>query len=147
MPDLIIREAEKQDAPAIILLVQELAQADAEKYPLDHRFVENYLGAAGCYVLVAEMDGSVAGMLSYSIRPNLYHAGSTCLIEELVVTASARGRGAGKALLESAIQRARQTGCLEISVTTMPDNQPAIEFYRRHGLTDEAVYLEMHFQH
>ncbi len=34
----------------------------------------------------------------------------------------------------------------EVSVTTMPDNQGAIRFYKRHGLVDEAVFLEKHFE-
>jgi ribosomal protein S18 acetylase RimI-like enzyme len=35
--------------------------------------------------------------------------------------------------------------CVEVSVTTLPDNQEAIAFYKSHGMVDEAVYLEKHF--
>jgi ribosomal protein S18 acetylase RimI-like enzyme len=63
-----------------------------------------------------------------------------------VVQADQRGRGAGGSLLEAAIARARDGGCAEISVSTMPDNRRAQAFYRRHGLADEAVLLERHFE-
>ena len=64
---------------------------------------------------------------------------------DLVIAASHRGRGVGGALLEALLARLEKDGCAEVSVTTMPDNEGALRFYRSHGLTDEAVYLEKHF--
>jgi ribosomal protein S18 acetylase RimI-like enzyme len=78
------------------------------------------------------------------IRPNLYHAANSALIEELVVRESARGRGVGGALMSELLRRLSAQGCAEVSVTTMPDNDGAIRFYRSHGLVDEAVFLEKH---
>jgi ribosomal protein S18 acetylase RimI-like enzyme len=140
-----VREATQQDSASIVLLINQLAAADAEKYPIDSNYVEFYLRQPGCNVLVAEEAGSIVGLLSFSIRPNLYHASPVCLVEELIVSEPSRRHGIGGELLEAAITRARLSGCAEISVTTMPDNTGAMDFYRRHGLTDEAVYLEMHF--
>ena len=67
------------------------------------------------------------------------------LIEELVVAASWSGQGVGGALLDELLKRLEQQGCAEVSVTTMPDNAGAIRFYKSHGLTGEAVYLEKRF--
>ena len=64
----------------------------------------------------------------------------------LVVSAAARGLGVGSQLMKAAETLLREAGCVEISVTTLPDNLRAIEFYRAHGLTDEAVYLEKHLE-
>jgi ribosomal protein S18 acetylase RimI-like enzyme len=85
------------------------------------------------------------GVLTYSVRPDLYHAAPTGLIEELVVRQSMRGQGVGGALLDELFSRLTALGCAEVSVTTMPDNAAAIEFYKAHGLTDEALFLEKHF--
>jgi ribosomal protein S18 acetylase RimI-like enzyme len=84
------------------------------------------------------------GLLSYSVRPDLYHAASSCLIEDLVVRTGMRGRGVGSRLLAELMARLPETGCAEVSVTTLPGNAPALKFYRKHGLVDEAVFLERH---
>jgi ribosomal protein S18 acetylase RimI-like enzyme len=97
-------------------------------------------------VILAEARGQVVGLLSYSIRPDLYHAGNSCLIEELIVQETFRGQGVGSALMTELFTRLAYEDCVEVSVTTMADNTPAIQFYRSQDLTDDAVYLEKHFQ-
>jgi ribosomal protein S18 acetylase RimI-like enzyme len=140
---LILREANRDDAAVIVRLVRELA--DEEGSDLTETYAAEHLSFPGCGVLLAEVDGKVAGLLAYSVRSDLYHASPTCLIEELIVQEAYRGQGVGGALVEELFRRARIQGCAEVSVTTMPDNHRAIKFYRSHGLVDEAVYLEKHF--
>jgi ribosomal protein S18 acetylase RimI-like enzyme len=86
----------------------------------------------------------VIGLLSYSVRPDLYHAGDCCLIEELVVRDGRRGQGAGSALIEELLIRVKD--CAEVGLGVMADNESAIRFYRKHGFGDEALLLERHFQ-
>jgi ribosomal protein S18 acetylase RimI-like enzyme len=142
---LSIRDAVPPDAPVILGMVQELATSAGETTPLTLAYARQYLSASGGHVLLAEMDGVPVGMLSYSIRADLFHAAPTGLIEELVVRAEARGQGVGTVLVQELLQRLSSQGCAEVSVTTMPDNAGAVRFYRRLGLVDEAVYLEKHF--
>lgn len=139
-----IREATRHDAAAVAALIHELAEENMETSPIAEAYVLSYLSTAGNVVLLAEAEGRQAGLLSYSMRPNLYHAGDSCLLEELVVARGMRRHGIGSALLEELIRRAEKRGCTEISVSTMRDNQRAIAFYRRHGFTDEALLLERH---
>ena len=147
-----IRPAAPHDSPDIVRLVKELA--GDEPCDLTEEFAREYLAFPGCGILLAQetaagatsKTGRVLGMLSYSIRPNLFHAGNGCLIEELVVKGDARGRGVGGLLVDAILQIAESLGCEEISVSTMPDNTGAIRFYKSHGFEDEAVYLERHFQ-
>jgi ribonuclease D len=142
---LLIRAASGRDADAIVALIQELAATIHEKSPLGASGVHEYLRSPSCFVLLAELGGRVAGLASYSVRPNLYHARDCCLIEELVVSARARRTGIGRALLEAAIGDAEKRGCAEISVTTSAGNRGARALYRSVGLTDEALLLERHF--
>jgi hypothetical protein len=141
---ITFREATPKDAGTIIQLIDELASSIGERSSLGEAYVEKYLLFPGCKVLLAEEGGQTAGLLSYVIRPNLYHAGETCLIEEFVVRESLRGRGVGGALLNELIYRLGSLGCVEMSVSTMPDNAEAIQFYKAHGLIDEAILLEKH---
>jgi ribosomal protein S18 acetylase RimI-like enzyme len=140
-----IREAVPADAPHIAALIHELALSIGETSPIAPAYVLTYLGFPGCHILLAEQQGQIAGLLSYSIRPNLYHQGDTALIEELIVRDAWRGKGLGSALMRELLTRLEAAGCIELSVTTMPDNDGAIRFYHVHGLVDEAIYLEKHF--
>jgi ribosomal protein S18 acetylase RimI-like enzyme len=140
-----VRDANTQDAASIASLVQELAKDDNEQSPVDRAYAEYYLAQPNCYALVAESEKQIIGLLSYLMKPDLYHAGDTCYITELVVAESSRGHGVGSVLMEALFSRLEHLGCAEVSVTTMPDNQGAIRFYKRHGLVDEAVFLEKHF--
>lgn len=144
--DVKIRAARPEDPPAVVRLVREMAEADGDITPVTERYAAQCISSGAGGVLLAETDGRAAGVLSYSLRPNLYHAAPACLIELLFVPGDAQNRGAGGALVEELIARAAEPGCAEISVSVMPDNPGAIRFYRRHGLTEEAVFLEKHFQ-
>jgi aminoglycoside 6'-N-acetyltransferase I len=96
-------------------------------------------------VLLAVEGGQAVGLLSYSLRPDLYHAGLSAFIEELVVRGPGRGHGVGSALMAELFRWLDDLGCVEVSVATMPDNKGARRFYQAYGLVDEAVLLEKHF--
>ncbi len=133
------------DAAKVVALIKQLASEMKEGSALTEDYVAGYLRFPGNHVLLAEEDGSVLGLISFSVRPGLFHAADCALIEELVVAAGHRGRGVGGMLLKDLLVRLEQQGCAEVAVTTMPGNEGAARFYRSHGLVDEAVYLEKHF--
>ncbi len=144
MSDVIIREAVLADAKVIVELVRELAATMSEASPIKEGTVEQYLAHATGSILLAEEQGMVIGLLSYSFRPDLYHGADTCLIEELIINKDRRGRGAGGLLIDTLVERLSVTDCAEVSVSTM--SAEAIRFYKRHGFTDEAVLLEKHLR-
>jgi len=144
---LQIRPGGLDDAGAIVRLIRELATAYGEESPVTEASAREYLSSPGSHVLLAGRAGQAIGLLSYTIRPNLYHAGPTALIEELVVQASERGSGVGSALLSELLSELARLGVVEVSVSTMPDNQRAKRFYQAHGLIDEAIFLEKHLDH
>ena len=141
-----IREAQLEDAANIVALIQELAQDEGDPSPLTESYAATYLAQSHSQVLLAEKGGEVVGLLSYSIRPSLYHAGPACEIEELVVHKGARRLGVGSRLIEAVLQRAAANRCQEISVSTLFDNEGAIALYKQHGFEDEALLLERHLQ-
>ncbi|MGE5580153.1 MAG: N-acetyltransferase family protein [Bacillota bacterium] len=155
---IVVRPATVDDVPKIAALVRELAAGIGESSPVTAAYVAAYLQFPSNGILVAEdappcpgtnTDGGpqLVGLISFSVRPSLFHAADSALIEELVVAAGHRGRGIGGALVESLLAKLEKDGCAEVSVTVMPDNEGALRFYRAHGLVDEAVYLEKHFGH
>ena len=143
--DIILREAELKDAPSVVQLIAELAATENEHSLITAAYVESYLASPVSSILLAEVRQRVVGLLSYSVRPDLHHAGDSCLIEELIVTADVRGQGVGRALLTELLSRLATRGCTEVSVAATPTNHQAIKFYQSHGLTDESLFLEKHF--
>ena len=138
---LSIRPALPADAAAIVRLIHQMGPDSA----LTEDYVLHYLSGTERGILLACLDEQAAGLLSYSVRADLYHAGNCVLIEELVVDIGVRGQGIGGALMEALLRRAEGLGCREISLVVMPDNEAAIRLYKTHGLVEEALYLERHF--
>ena len=142
---LNIRQAQIDDTPIIVQLIRELVEMEKESTPIDENYVAYYLSQPICHVLLADIEDQTIGLLSYMMKPDLFHGNDTCYISELVVTKSFRGHSVGSALMEHLIQDLKSTGCVEVSVSTMAHNQRAINFYKQHGFVDEGVLLERNF--
>ncbi len=143
---ITIREATIQDIPHIVQLIVEMVVDAGETTPITEEYVERYLASPVSRILLAEVEGQVAGLLSYSLRPDLYHAANSCLVEELIVHEQARKHGVGGALLDALMSRLSGADCAEVSLAVMPNDTEAIQFYRNRGLTDEALFLERHLK-
>ena len=141
-----VREATLVDASVIVRLIGEHAASSGEQSPITEAYVATYLASSTSRVLLAEVQNRVVGLLSYSLRPDLFHAGPSCFLEELIAEETARGQGVGSALVTELFSRLTPLACAEVSVAVMPDNHRAIKFYRAHGLVEEALYLERHFE-
>ncbi len=141
---VVIRAAQLTDAPAIACLFRQWTAQFDEPSDSAGDYMLEYLASPCTRGLVADQTGRVVGLLSYTVRPSLYHASPVCLIEELVVDEGARDRGIGRLLMEALLRQARLEGYAEVSVAVMPDNLPALRLYRSAGLGGEALYLEMH---
>ncbi len=96
-------------------------------------------------MLLAEAAGERVGLLAYSLNPNLFHAADGCLIEDLYVRPSWRGKGVARALVAHVMAEAPRRGWAEVSVSTGKDNVAALSLYRGQGLVEEYVLLEKHF--
>jgi ribosomal protein S18 acetylase RimI-like enzyme len=143
--EIMVREADSGDTAIVVELINEMAAPGNQQSPITEEYVNRYLASPASKVLLAEKHGQVLGLLSYSMRPDLYHAANSCLIEELMVQEGSRGQGVGGTLLAELFSRLEASRCAEVSLAVMPDNVKAIRFYRRHGLTEEALFLEKHF--
>lgn len=88
--------------------------------------------------LVAEAeDGTRLGMAF--LRPS---GPDAMEIKRLYVPPAGRGKGAGKALVQAAIDHARDAGRASLRLDTTPNLEAAIALYRAHGFEDCAPYPE-----
>ncbi|WP_410967273.1 GNAT family N-acetyltransferase, partial [Salmonella sp. SAL4436] len=70
-------------------------------------------------MLVAESHGRLLGSATVIIEPNLTYKGTPfALIENVVVTESARGTGVGARIINACIEIARQSDCYKVTLTS-----------------------------
>lgn len=140
-----VRPARAGDEHAIAELIRELARESGDASPVTDREIRTFLDTGENGALLAENAGAVIGALTYSIHPGIFHGGTWALVEEVIVTAAARGRGVGHALMDEAVCAFKRLGCDEASVSTEFSNDAAQHLYRAHGFVDESLLLERHF--
>ena len=140
-----VRDARPDEAAPVAELIHELARIEDVVSDVTAAHVRAYQDSGVSGILVAELGGRLVGALCYFIRPGLVHGGRWGCIDDLIVTASAQGRGVGDALVTEALRRFAAAGCREAAVSTMFGNDRAAALYRKHGLVDESLQLEKHF--
>lgn len=141
-PDRVsIREANRTDAAEIARLIQHSVDQGS---PLTEDYVCEYLASPQSNILLAEKDEKVAGLLSYSTRPDLWHATLCCFIEEIAVEEAQRGKGIGTALIRYVKEKMKKAGCAEIVLIVDKENVAAQRLYKRLGIDEEALCLEKH---
>jgi RimJ/RimL family protein N-acetyltransferase len=141
----IVRLAEPGDAQALVQLAGEvgseegawLLTTDAWRSPADER---RYLRAVRRHpdaaVYVAEDDGRLVGRLSLARDP---HPASRHVADlGLMVAASHRRRGVGRALLDQAVAWAEGAGVAKLELHVFPWNAPAIALYESYGFEREG---------
>jgi RimJ/RimL family protein N-acetyltransferase len=147
-----IRKAEPGDAAALVELGTEVGQepegwlitADGWRSPSEER---RYLRALRRYphaaVFVADEGGALVGRLSIARdqHPASYHVADL----GLMVAASHRRRGIGRALLDTAVEWAHESGVRKLELHVFPHNEPAIRLYEEYGFEREG-YRRAHYR-
>ncbi|MDR7027207.1 GNAT superfamily N-acetyltransferase [Rhizobium rosettiformans] len=93
---------------------------------------------------VAELGGEVVGTFQTMVTTTLTGRGSSAMIIEAVQTrADMRGRGIGAAMIEFAVDRARQDGMRLVQLTSNAVRKDAHRFYERLGFTPSHIGFKL----
>jgi ribosomal protein S18 acetylase RimI-like enzyme len=76
------------------------------------------------------------GLAQLRFRPSVWNRSLDAYLEELYVAPSLRGRGIGRALLESAMELSRERGATRIELGTSEDDTAALGLYTSCGFTN-----------
>jgi ribosomal protein S18 acetylase RimI-like enzyme len=87
----------------------------------------------GEFLLGAAGDGDPAGVCQLRYRWSVWTSAEDCWLEDLYVIPEARRSGLGRALVEAALDSARERGCVRIELDVDEDNEPALALYRACG--------------
>lgn len=81
--------------------------------------------------LIAEDDGRALGLTHYVFHRHGWKIENTCYLQDLYVDESARGTGAGRALIEAVYKAADEAGCPSVYWLTQDFNETARRLYDR----------------
>ncbi len=143
---IVIRPAEPSDASDLVLLAASVGR-EPEGWLLtteawrpvadERRYLKAVRRHADAAVLVAVDDDRVVGRLSLARDP---HPASGHVADlGMMVAASHRRRGVGRALLEAASAWARRAGISKLELHVFPWNEPAIRLYESFGFEREGL--------
>ena len=82
--------------------------------------------------MIAIYNGIPSALLTYHLAHQEF--------EVVTLHAAVQGHGLGARLLAAARERARALGCYRLWLITTNDNEPAIRFYERQGMTLIAIH-------
>jgi GNAT superfamily N-acetyltransferase len=144
---VVVRHWLESDIPAALHLMRELAVF--EEYLESFAANENILLEQGFklqppnfFVLVAELNAKLEGILVYYFVPYTYAAKPMLFIKELFIADTARGHGLGQALMREASRIALEKACVGMKWTVASWNEPAKKFYAGLGATAHPVWIE-----
>ena len=136
MKNMIYRFAEPKDLPAILGLIQELADFEKEPDAVEVTLKDLENDAFGDHpkfkCIVALKAGQVIGMALFYARYSTWK-GPTLHLEDLIVTQPERGTGVGQALYEAFIAYAAQQKVKRIEWVVLDWNIHAVSFYKNSG--------------
>ncbi len=137
---MIIRDARREDLPAIVaLLADDTLGSTRERNedPLPQAYREAYAAIEvdpNNRLIVAEADGAIVACLQLTFIPGLSRLGAErAQIESVRVATSQRGAGLGRKLIEAAIAEARKHGSKIVQLTTDKSRADAHRFYASLG--------------
>jgi N-acetylglutamate synthase-like GNAT family acetyltransferase len=134
-----VRSASESDLSALLTLYSELNPDDA---PLPRASADAIWTAIskqqGRTILIAEVDGNVAGTADCIVMPNLTRGGRAILfVENVVVADSFQRRGVGRRLMEAAVQLGESADCYKVQLLAA-DDEYVHTFYEACGFKATA---------
>ena len=155
-PKLTLRPAHTGDIPVIARLATMLARQhaayDAQRFEFPEpaeaafeAFFEQQLSSPRAVVTVAELEGAIAGYVFLRMEPeSLPHLCSASVwIHDIYVDACARGAGAGKALMDSALASAKAMGSGSVMLEVSTANRRASDIFTAAGFRPTMVEMRL----
>jgi GNAT superfamily N-acetyltransferase len=145
-----IREATEDDLEAIVALFADdplggHGDTTDPQALLNYRAAFTRIAASPNEILyVAELSGEVVGTFQTMVTTTLTARGSSSLIIEAVqARADIRGRGIGAAMINFAIDKARESGMRLVQLTSNAVRKDAHRFYERLGFSPSHIGFKM----
>ncbi len=137
MPELSIREAKPDDIALILKYITELAEYEKapEQVTASAEDIHNSLFGTqpSCSGLICSLDGEAVGFAVYFYNYSTWLGKPGLYLEDIYITPSKRGHGAGKFLMGYLAQIAVSRSCERFEWAVLDWNQSARDFYKSIG--------------
>lgn len=146
-----IREGKIEDLPRVLELVKELALYEKAPEQVTNTLEmmrEDGFGPNPIYGLfVAEKNstGEIIGISIFYYRYSTWK-GKRLYLEDIVVTESERGHGAGKLLFDRTMLKCIEANCTGMMWQVLDWNTPAINFYQKYGAELDSGWINCNLQ-
>jgi len=148
---ILIRDAGLTDLPAIVTMLADDDKGRARESVGDTLDAGYGLAFAAIdadpnqRLLVAELDGAIAGTFQLSFLPGLSFRGAwRGQIEAVRIAGHLRGQGLGREMISWAIDRCRERSCRMVQLTTHASRERAHTFYERLGFERSHIGMKLH---
>lgn len=145
MSNVTVRTAVKNDAATILFFIRELAiyeKAEHEVLATEATITETIFSEdSHVNALICELDGKAIGIAIYFYNYSTWLAKPGLYLEDLYVSADARGKGAGKLLLQRLANIALEKGCGRFEWSCLDWNKPSRDFYESIGAVSQDEWV------
>ena len=115
-----------------------IPQLSRSNPPPNHEQLVGIVESDASTLLIArDDDGTILGSMTLVLCR--IPTGLRAWIEDVVVDASARGRGIGRLVNERALEIARDAGATTVDLTSRPSREPANRLYQRMGFIERET--------
>ncbi|ARS53226.1 GNAT family N-acetyltransferase [Kushneria konosiri] len=142
---LTVRAAVPDDAAHIVRFITELAIYERAEHEMkaDESMIRDTLfgDRPHPHALIAMKDDQPIGLAVYFFNYSTWLGHRGLYVEDVFVTSSARGQGAGLALMQALARIAVDNNCPRFDWQVLDWNQPAIDFYDAIGALPRKEWL------
>ncbi|MFZ5553466.1 MAG: GNAT family N-acetyltransferase [Bacteroidota bacterium] len=132
----MIRKGKKEDLPAVLELIKELAVYERAGNEVENNLEEMLSDGFGehpvYYFFVAEEKEKIIGIALYYFKYSTWK-GKCIFLEDIIVTESQRGKGVGAKLFEEVMKVAKKMKVRRLEWQVLEWNEPAINFYKKYN--------------
>ncbi|MFM0659791.1 GNAT family N-acetyltransferase [Paraburkholderia sediminicola] len=140
-----IRPAHTPDAALILRFITELAVYEKAEHEVVATVsdIEASLFSPtfAAKALICEMNGEPIGFCVYFFSYSTWLGKQGLYLEDLYISPTSRGSGAGKQMLRHLAQIACETGCGRFEWSVLDWNEPAIGFYESIGASAQSEWV------
>ena len=144
-----LRKGKKEDCPAVLELIQELADYEKAAHEMElsvEELEKDGFGENSIYdLLVAEEDDKIVGIALFYEKYSTWK-GRSIYLEDLIVNHEYRGKGIGKMLFEAVMAEAKKRNSGRMEWQVLDWNKDAIRFYERYGAELDSEWINVKFR-
>ena len=140
-----IRKGVKEDLPEVVDMIKELADyenaLDEVEITVEQLERDGFGENPYYWLLIAEVDGEIAGLAFYFIRYSTWK-GKLLYLEDFVVKEKYRRQRIGTLLFDNLKRKVETEGLAGLVWQVLDWNEPAIKFYEKHGAQISSEWLD-----